>query len=171
MLARLGDFLRLTLDDSMPQKVELRQELEFLERYVDIERVRFRDRLTVTFEAPPTLLDARVPYLILQPVVENAVHHGIARHAGPGHVVVRASSENGRLTLEVTDSCAAASSRREPPRPGIGLANVGARLQQLYGTTATLTLDPGDGSRGLRVSIVLPLERGAAAGPDSEETA
>ena len=95
MLARLGDFLRLTLDESMPQKVELRQELEFLERYLDIERVRFRDRLRVTLEVPPALLDARVPYLLLQPLVENAIRHGVAERSGPGHVVVRATRQEG----------------------------------------------------------------------------
>jgi two-component system, LytTR family, sensor kinase len=170
MLARLGDFLRLTLDDAMPQKVELRQELEFLERYLDIERVRFRDRLTVAIDAPPQILDARVPYLILQPLVENAVRHGVAKHAGPGHIAVRASAEGSSLHLDVEDNGSEANAASAPLKPGIGLSNIGARLRQLYGPAAALSINPGDGTRGLRVSIVLPLERGACADARAQET-
>jgi two-component system, LytTR family, sensor kinase len=162
MLARLGDFLRLTLDDSMPQKVELRQELEFLERYLDIERVRFRDRLGVRLEVPTALLDARVPYLILQPLVENAIRHGIAERAGPGCVVVRASLRDSRLRLEVEDDGAGIRSGSGLPKQGVGLSNMCARLDQLYGAKARLSLE-GQPGRGARVTIDLPWERGAAA--------
>ncbi len=171
MLARLGDCLRLTLDDSMPQKVELRQELEFLERYLDIERVRFRDRLTVVVDAPSQLLDARVPYLILQPLVENAIRHGIAKHAGPGRVEVRVAHGENRLRLEVEDNGRASRSSPELLKPGVGLSNIRARLHQLYGADAALAIEPGDGTRGLRVSIVLPLERGTFEDARAEETA
>jgi two-component system, LytTR family, sensor kinase len=169
MLARLGDFLRLTLDDAMPQKVELRQELEFLERYLDIERVRFRDRLTVAIEAPQHLLDARVPYLILQPLVENAVRHGVAKHAGPGHVVVRASAEGTSLHLDIEDNGSKTKGTSTPNKPGIGLSNIRARLQQLYGPAASLNIDPSDGTHGHRVSVVLPLERSASEEPQLPE--
>jgi signal transduction histidine kinase len=160
MLARLGDFLRLTLDDSMPQEVELRQELEFLERYLDIERVRFRDRLSVEIDVPAELLGARVPYLVLQPLVENAIRHGIAERAGPGHVVVRAARREGQLRLEVEDDGPGLPSDVDPPRFGVGLSNIRARLEQLYGSNGRLTVEGGNG-HGLRVAITLPHERTA----------
>ena len=163
MLARLGDFLRLTLDESMPQKVELRQELEFLERYLDIERVRFRDRLRVNLEVPPALLDARVPYLLLQPLVENAIRHGVAERSGPGHVVVRATRQEARLRLEVEDDGAGFASDVEAPGFGVGLSNIRARLEQLYGANGHLTIGARP-EHGVRVTIDLPWERGAAAG-------
>ena len=92
MIARLGDLLRLTLDRSPQQEVTLEQELELLSRYIDIEQTRFRDRLTVTVQVEPTTLAARVPRLLLQPIVENAIRHGVARRSTAGHIEVAASA-------------------------------------------------------------------------------
>ena len=169
MLARLGDFLRLTLDDSMPQQVELRQELEFLDRYLDIERVRFSDRLTVSVEVPSDLADARVPYLLLQPIVENAVRHGVAARAGLGRISVRASASEGILRLEVEDDGPGLPKGAELPKAGVGLSNIRSRLQQLYGHAAELRLSI-IGDRGLSVTITLPHERGAGAARAPEVT-
>jgi two-component system LytT family sensor kinase len=162
MIARLGDFLRLTLDESMPQKVELRQELEFLERYLDIERVRFRDRLTVTVGVSPGLLDARVPYLLLQPLVENAIRHGVALRSGPSCVTIKATSEAMRLCLEIEDDGPGLPSELEPASVGVGLSNTRARLQHLYGGDGRLSIGARPG-HGVRVTIELPWERGATA--------
>src|SRR6185503_7039945 len=90
MIARLGDFLRLTLDNSEQQLVTLKEEIEFLRSYLDIEQVRFGDRLTVKFEMEPTMLSAAVPHLILQPVVENAIQHAVAPRAARSHIEITA---------------------------------------------------------------------------------
>ena len=103
VVTRLGDLLRLSLQHSGRQEVMLRQELEFLERYLEIQQTRFRDRLTVHFDADPEALDALVPTLVLQPLVENAVRHAIEPRSAPGRLDVRARRANGRLTLEVAD--------------------------------------------------------------------
>ncbi len=95
MIARLGDFLRLTLENSGAQEVSLQKELEFLTCYLEIERVRFQDRLTTSVEVEPDALDVPVPNLILQPIVENALRHGIAQTRGPGRVEISAKRENG----------------------------------------------------------------------------
>ena len=104
MLARLADFLRLTLDNAGAQEVTLQQELEFLRSYLEIERVRFQDRLTVQMEVAPDTLAARVPNLILQPIVENAIRHGVVTQAGPGRIDVCAARLNGALVLQVKDN-------------------------------------------------------------------
>src|SRR5436305_12163772 len=95
MIARLGDFLRLTLENSEQQLVTLKEEIEFLRTYLEIEQVRFGDRLTVAFEIEPTTLSAAVPHLILQPVVENAIQYAIAPRATPGRIHIEAKRLNG----------------------------------------------------------------------------
>ncbi len=104
MLIRLADLLRLTLEHRATQEVPLRRELEFLERYLDIERVRFGDRLTVRVLAPPETQHALVPSLILQPIVENAIKHGIAPQTERGRIEIEARREQTQITLEVRDS-------------------------------------------------------------------
>ncbi len=166
MLARLGDFLRLVLDDTLPQQVALRDELELLDNYLAIERVRFRDRLSVTLDVPEALLDARVPSLVLQPLFENSIRHGIGASAKPLQVALHASGrgagEARRLRLVVEDDGAQISTAALTPSAGIGLANSRGRLAEIYGAEAGLALEPV-ATRGMRVVIELPWKPDAAA--------
>src|SRR5436309_11073859 len=156
MIARLGDFLRLTLDHSDEQLVTLKEETEFVRCYLEIEQVRFGDRLAVEFKIEPATLVAEVPHLILQPVVENAIQHAIAPHAVPGRIEITASRRDDSLRLEVTDTgpgLAATGNGNEGRR--VGLSNVRARLEQLFGSTFSLEMTNGS-SRGLTVTIEIP---------------
>ncbi|HEU0078668.1 MAG TPA: histidine kinase, partial [Longimicrobiaceae bacterium] len=127
MIVRLGDLLRLSVDNAGTQEVTLRRELDFLRAYLEIEQARFRDRLSVRLAIDPDTLDARVPNLLLQPLVENAIRQGIAERAGPGSIEVSAGREDGRLRLEVRDDgggLPAGGAVRER----VGLGNTRARL-------------------------------------------
>ena len=135
MIARLGDFLRLTLENSEQQLVTLKEETEFLRCYLDIEQVRFGDRLTVAFELEPQTLSAQVPHLILQPVVENAIQHAIAPRAARGHINIEAKRLNSLLRVAISDN-GPGNNVQTPISPGkkcVGLTNVRNRLQQIYG--------------------------------------
>ena len=158
MVSRLSDLLRLTLDGAPGQEVPLRQELAVLERYVDIERVRFPDRLEVRVDAAPDTHDALVPSLLLQPLVENAIRHGIAQTVGAGRVHVRAERRGGRLWMEVRDT-----GPGFPPgarREGIGLANVRARLACLYDDEGRFTLENAP-EGGAVVTVEVPFRLAA----------
>src|SRR5262249_40870931 len=135
MLTRLGDLLRLTLENSGTQEVCLNQELDFIQTYLEIEQVRFGPRLSVQRQIDPDVLGARVPYLILQPLVETASRQGIAPSRQPGQVGMGARRVGKRLWLQVWDTGPGLSDEFTPPplRRGIGLTNTRARLQQLYG--------------------------------------
>lgn len=160
MLARLGDFLRLTLENSGAQQVTLQEELEFLRCYLEIERVRFHDRLTVTMEIEPETLEARVPNLILQPIVENAIRHGIVSRIAPGQIEVRARRDGGILQLQVKDNgpgLGSSDGTRARIKNGLGLANTRARLEQLYRADHSFEMkDVPEG--GLRVTLEFPFE-------------
>src|SRR5438552_13097471 len=135
MIARLGDFLRLTLDHSDEQLVTLKEEIEFLRCYLEIEQVRFGNRLKVDFEIEPATLTAEVPHLILQPVVENAIQHAIAPRPTPGYINVEAKRTDDCIRLEVKDSGSGFSGAVDTlDGPGVGLRNLRARLEQLYGS-------------------------------------
>jgi two-component system, LytTR family, sensor kinase len=167
MIARLGDFLRLTLDSAAAQEVPLRQELEFLNCYLEIERTRFRDRLTTLIDAEPQVLDCRVPNLILQPIVENAIRHGVSQRSAPGHVEVRASRQGSSLRLEVRDNGRGLPEGAEACRSqkgGLGLANTRARLQQLYGSAYRFELKNAPAG-GAIVTLEFPLQGAPAADP------
>jgi two-component system, LytTR family, sensor kinase len=156
MIARLSDLLRLTLEDAGLQEVPLTKELDFLERYLDIERVRFADRLTVHVDVAPETLDAQVPYLILQPLVENAIRHGIAPCAAPGRVAICARRLNGMLQLEVRDD----GPGFPPPgesngRQGLGLSSTRARLEQIYGARHRFDLG-NDAAGGAVATLTFP---------------
>ncbi len=156
MLARLGDFLRLTLENSGAQEVTLQEELEFLRCYLEIERVRFHDRLTVNMQIEPETLDARVPNLILQPIVENAIRHGIVARIAPGEIAIRARRLGDQLELQVKDN-GPGLGRTEGVRlkEGLGLANTRARLEQLY--RAAYRFDMSDAPEGgLQVTLEIP---------------
>jgi sensor histidine kinase YesM len=156
MIARLGDFLRLTLDSAGAQEVSLQQELEFLKCYLDIERIRFKDRLTVQMSIEPQALHARLPNLILQPIVENAIRHGIAPRTSHGQIEIEARRYNGILHVQITDNGPGLPSNGNTGSifKGVGLSNTKARLQQLYG--ADHRLDLSNTSRG-GLSVILEI--------------
>ncbi len=157
MLTQLGDLLRAALASSDTQEVPLRQELDFLRRYLEIEQTRFGDRLAVSLEIAPETLDARVPNLILQPLVENAIRHGIEPHAKPGRIELRARRQDGLLALEVCDSGAGLRGGA-PAAEGVGLSNTRARLRELYGAAHHFELEDADDG-GLRVRLSIPFRR------------
>jgi len=157
MIARLGDFLRLTLKRSDAQTVTLDQELEFLKCYLDIEKIRFQDRLTINIDVDPETLDMSVPNLILQPIVENAVRHGIAKQVLPGRILIRAFQKDDRLLLEVEDNGPGIEGNGSSPA-GLGLSNTRARLQQFYGEDFRLQIANANG-HGVLVSLDLPVAK------------
>jgi two-component system LytT family sensor kinase len=165
MIARLADLLRTTLDTGDQQEVSLLREIETLQLYLDIERERFSDRLRFDLEVHPDVLDARVPNLVLQPLVENAVRHGIApRHEG-GRIVVRAARENGQLILVVEDDGAGTGGRDS--REGVGLRNTRARLARLYPDHHALRIQHPE-TGGFRVEIEIPFETTAPRNGDED---
>lgn len=155
MLVRLGELLRRTLESTGTQEVSLGEELDFLGRYLEIEKTRFGERLSIRMDIAPDTRSALVPNLVLQPLVENAIKHGIEPRAKPGEIILRAVAEAGTLHLEVRDNGrgpTASTSKRE----GIGLANTRARLVQLYGDQQSMEID-GKPNAGFCVHIRLPL--------------
>jgi LytS/YehU family sensor histidine kinase len=156
MLSRLSDLLRQTLQRGERQEVSLGEELEVLEHYVEISRERFKDRLVFETHIAESLRDALVPFFILQPLVENALQHGIARRAGVGLVRISAEQQDAELHLYVSDDGPGlAQEERAFPREGIGLRNTRQRLRQLYGDQQSLKLEtPAEG--GLRVKLTIP---------------
>jgi two-component system LytT family sensor kinase len=166
MLARLSDLLRRVLDESMAQEVPLRRELELVELYLAIEEVRFKDRLRIDIAADPEVLDAAVPHFGLQPIIENAVRHGIGRRAAAGLIEIRAARHGDTLRLSVRDdgpglgpaaavTAVTAGEGGGGGRPGIGLANTRARLAQLYGGRASLAVADAAGG-GAVATMELP---------------
>jgi two-component sensor histidine kinase len=154
MITRLSDLLRTALDSSDTQEVTLRQELEFLQRYLEIEQTRFGSRLTVKTDIAPDTLDAQVPNLILQPLVENAIRHGIEPHAKPGRIELRAQHAAGTLVLDVCDN-GAGLGKNEPAEEGVGLSNTRARLRTLYGEAHGFELRDAPGG-GLHARLIIP---------------
>jgi sensor histidine kinase YesM len=161
MLARLGELLRTTLESTGTQKIPLRQELEFIQPYLEIEKARLGDRLKVQMDIDPEVMDAAVPNLVLQPLVENAIRHGIAPYAQTGRLDIRARPENGMLRIEVKDNGPGLSPEQQASasagsfRAGVGIANTRARLQQLYGPHHQFEMTNGP-SQGLTVSLLIP---------------
>ncbi|MBK8794333.1 MAG: histidine kinase [Holophaga sp.] len=153
MIGRLGDFLRMTLDASPEQMVPLRKELAFIEAYLAIERVRFQERLQVRVEVPLELLTARVPSFILQPLVENALKHGLSDRSQGGTLIVRAQRDSEYLVLEVQDDGEGFVAGRE----GVGLSNVRARLGLLYRGQHRIDI-LGASGKGTLVTLRLPMD-------------
>ncbi len=155
LIARLSSLLRMSLDNTRVHEVTVRQELDFLERYLDIQKARFSDRLAVAIAIEPAAMEARIPNLLLQPLVENAIVHGIAPKAGPGRVEVMGRVEGDRLHLEVRDDGPGLGDGLTRAQEGIGLSNTRERLARIYGVHGQLLLrsEPG---RGVSVQIVLP---------------
>lgn len=137
MIVRLSDFLRLTLDHVGVPEVPLTEEIDFLRRYLEIEQMRFEDRLSVEWQVDPSTLNVRVPNLILQPLVENALKHGISRNTAHGVLRISCKQEDGKLAMKVYDNGPgpkrATGNLLEPVREGVGLNNTRSRLERLYG--------------------------------------
>jgi len=152
MLSRLSDLLRCVLDDVNAHEVPLRRELEYLQLYLAIEQVRFRDRLKVEVAWDPEVLDAAVPHMILQPLVENAIRHGIGRSSTAGNVRISAHRANGMLEMKVEDDGPGLVAGGKEQSHGIGLANTRARLNKLYGDAAHLSIE--DRAQGGVAAIV-----------------
>lgn len=163
MITKLSDLLRRSLDKDDRHQVSLASELDFLDRYLDIEKIRFRDRLTVEKDIDPACLQAQVPRLILQPLVENSIRHGIAVLSAAGTVSIHARRKGNRLLLAVADDGPGLPSGK-PSREGVGLANTRDRLAQLYGLDHSLSLDEAE-SGGLRVSMEIPYEESPRSNP------
>lgn len=167
MICSLGDLLRLSLVREDQAEVTLRRELEFLKLYLDIEKVRFQDRLITEIAIADELLDARVPYLLLQPLVENAIKHGVARRPGSGRVEISASTDCDQLCIRVVNDNGTSQAVPESDRLGIGLENTGNRLRILYGAAACLSVEALSGER-FQVEVRVPFRRAAMLEREAE---
>jgi two-component system, LytTR family, sensor kinase len=173
MVARLGDLLRIALEHEETQEVTLREELAFLQPYLEIEQARLEDRLTVVMEIAPETLDARVPHLVLQPLVENAIRHGIAPRIEPGRVEISATggADDRFLHLEVRDDGPGVERDNQArTRKGVGLANIQSRLEQLYDGEHRFELE-NHPEGGVVVRISLPFRRGDGMAGRQERSA
>jgi two-component system LytT family sensor kinase len=166
MLAGLGDLLRGVLEEDRPNEVPLREELDFLRRYLAIEQIR-AGRLEVRVDVAPELMDARVPNLILQPLVENAIRHGISRSSAAGLVEIAARRRGGALLLSVRDD---GPGPRGGGREGVGLGNTRARLARMYGHEQALELGDAEGG-GALATLRIPFRPGAGDGYAGEARA
>jgi len=157
ILALVGDVLRRSLETVRTQEITLREEMEFLKPYLEIQRTRFHDRLTVDVAIDVALLGCRVPSFVLQPLVENAVRHGFELHSGKGVIRITARRDEEQLVLEVLDDGAglAVPVGAGAPREGMGLGNTRERLARLYGENQELRLESSSGG-GVRAVVRLP---------------
>ena len=158
VLELLGDVLRATLRGGGEHKVPLHRELDLARHYLGIEEVRFSDRLRVHFDVESGLENALVPALVLQPLIENAIRHGISRSSDAGRIDIRAFSRDDRLILEVTDDGPGPRAQLTPATPsgGVGLANTRSRLAVLYDNASCELL--GGPGRGATARVDIPLE-------------
>jgi len=161
MLARIGDFLRLSLADPEQVHHPLADELDALETYLDIERVRFGDRLRTEFDVAPDTLDATVPSFLLQPIFENAIKHAVGVSLAPTTIRLKTHSAEAHLCITVTDDGPGLNATKPPVtgEGGIGLLNVHQRLQSAYGEGFDLRLEDVSADGGLRVAIRIPMAR------------
>jgi two-component system, LytTR family, sensor kinase len=155
MIVGLSEFMRRASDDSHRAEVTLAQEVEYLQRYLDIQRMRFGDRLEASVEVPANLLGAEVPNLLLQPLVENAIKHGIGRRAAGGAVRISGEREGGELRLRIYNDGPGSPVDLQAARTGVGIGNLRTRLQILHGGVSRLELRQIDGG-GIEVLVTLP---------------
>jgi len=152
LIARLGDLLRLSIDQDRSQRTTLARELDFTDTYLAIEEARLGERLRVVRDVAPEMLAIQVPVLLLQPLVENAVRHGLAPSIGGGTLTIEAKPAGGMLRIRITDDGKGADAIHE----GVGLGNTRQRLRQLYGENQSLEIDTARG-KGFRVTVLVPL--------------
>jgi two-component system LytT family sensor kinase len=180
VLVALGDLLRLAIDGNSRQEVTLQEELDFVARYVEIQHARFKDRLTVHFDVADGIGNALVPGIVLQPLVENAIHHGIEKRVDAGEVWISAQRDGARVILSVRDNGQEDARTRLPPtaglpaedglrvasrgKAGLGLANITGRLKHLYGDAHEFQTCRIPGG-GFEVSISLPFHIESSAAP------
>jgi len=157
MIVGLSEFLRRALEDSHRSQVTLEEEVEYLQRYLDIQKVRLGERLQITVDIPAELLRAQVPNLLLQPLVENAIKHGIAKRAAGGTVRVAGVSHGGKLYLSIYNDGADALTDGQAASPGVGIRNLRTRLQILHGSESELQLRQTD-TGGVEAVVSLPLK-------------
>lgn len=167
-LARLGDLLRILLDHTGVQEVTFKEELDFIEAYLEIEKMRFGSGLRVRIQVDHRLLDTLVPHLLLQPLVENALRHGIALRSHSGQIDIRAERVQSRLRVEVLDDGPGLTEKQTSPHKGLGLVNTRARLQELYGEAYRLELGPRP-TGGVAVTVEIPLKKAPESGGRSQE--
>ncbi len=156
-IEQLGGLLRRSLDHSARESVPLGQEWEFVKSYLELEQLRLGERLRVECDLEPGALDVPVPPFLLQPLVENAVRHGIAARPEGGTIRVQAARRNGALTLRISDDGPARSAERTAAGTGFGLEGVRQQLDARYGTRATLHVDRSE-QGGFAVTLTLPLD-------------
>jgi LytS/YehU family sensor histidine kinase len=157
MIVGLSEFLRRASEDSHRSQVTLAEEVEYLQRYLDIQKVRFGERLQVTVNMPAELLRAQVPNLLLQPLVENAIKHGIAKRVAGGTVRVAGVCHNGSLCLSVYNDGPTLTTDWQASHKGVGIGNLRTRLQILHGNQSGLQLRRVDAG-GVEVVVTLPLK-------------
>jgi len=157
MIVALSDFLRRVLEDSNRHEVALEREVEFLRQYLEIQKLRFADRLALSVDIPPELYPAQVPSLILQPLVENAIKHGIAKRVQGGEIRISAARSNGTLHFTVYNDGPSLPDRWEEATSGIGISNLRTRLQSLYGIDFNVSLR-NQGPNGVEVSVSMPFK-------------
>jgi len=156
MLVGLSEFMRRATEDSHRAEVNLAEEVEYLQRYLDIQKMRFGDRLHASVDIPAGLMGAQVPNLLLQPLVENAIKHGIAKRVAGGVVRISGASEGGKLCLRVYNDGPSVPIDLQATRTGVGIGNLRTRLQILHGSESDLQLMRTD-TGGVEVVVILPL--------------
>ena len=166
MLAQIGELLRTSLDNEVMLEVALSQEIALTERYLAIEQTRLGEQLRVDFAIPSDTLDALVPTMFLQPLVENAVRHGVAQFVGGGKIAIESELHLDRLRIVIRNSGRPSSNKQDEHANGIGLSNTAERLKTLYGTDHKFSLDWPEAG-GCEVTVELPFRKAALAGSTS----
>ena len=161
MIARLSELLRYAIDRNRSDEVPLREELAFIRRYIEIMEIRFQGRLRVRMEIASDVLDALVPDFILQPIVENALEHGVSRAAGAGEITIAARRDGDRVILTVRDNGPGIS--ENVSSGGVGVANTRERIEHLYGDQGKLMLAPA-AEGGTIAEILIPFRAAGASG-------